>query len=750
MIGFQTYCCCTAEVDALIVATIPDIPACTAMLQKDYGIEASYEDDSGKFVLKGTMHQLQCAQVRLDDIFREQLALQKLQLLQIGMSSDTSVKRPWLDDDEGREVGSGTTGMKAGRDYLMESSRDVLNEKRGLLADDQFEGRRSKDWNRFTTDSQYKSLPVASPLHANQDFDQRGTRDYDHDPKSYTSSDRSRFLSSFDHDRSNSADGPVSLPHFSDTSQRRTEYLSRPGDHRLNLRLDNYSGTGEPSRHDYMRDSDSLHSDRRKPTYASVLDKKVDTFTSSEPLADWRRDLVDTAGQSGIHREYMSGYTSKSRVSPLSDLMPSREPVLHIDSTSAGRRTRSRSSDQPDSREEVEVNMESRNVPAFWKERLDVDSERLHSLPSHFPEVTSRRDHPQSKAPVRSTFSQYEMSDTANRQQYLTEERSDNSRDFREDLDEPVATSSEDQRTLFLETYVVKYIMAIEKLPVDGIKRRYKVGIKVSTEPGADFSMIVFTGLDSRHPEQVEKASKKFAELYEETFNGIIQREVSVDVVFHEVADVIERVRNMYRIIVITDVAGTVTLVGEFRDVMKAVDMLNSVKSEIEAGDHQHGSGKFKSIRQSGAGKDIDLDETLKGRQDLEKISLSYAKRSSKSPDRSAELKSSVERSLRKTGDDFDEVGDVDSLAKEPRSFTFASMQDMNRYTMTFKDDFQVFIYTGDITKLRVDAIVNAANSFLKNYSGVAGAIEDAGGPQFKKDCEDFYLSHGPLKVNIV
>jgi O-acetyl-ADP-ribose deacetylase (regulator of RNase III) len=70
-------------------------------------------------------------------------------------------------------------------------------------------------------------------------------------------------------------------------------------------------------------------------------------------------------------------------------------------------------------------------------------------------------------------------------------------------------------------------------------------------------------------------------------------------------------------------------------------------------------------------------------------------------------------------------------------------------YTHFFPSGQRLELVSGDLTLETVDAVVNAANSYLRHGGGVAGAIVQRGGPEIQAESDLWVKRNGPVTYSL-
>ncbi|KAK9453733.1 A1pp-domain-containing protein [Dipodascopsis uninucleata] len=81
------------------------------------------------------------------------------------------------------------------------------------------------------------------------------------------------------------------------------------------------------------------------------------------------------------------------------------------------------------------------------------------------------------------------------------------------------------------------------------------------------------------------------------------------------------------------------------------------------------------------------------------------------------------------------EISSISTIATLYRNGILKAARMTPRYPASAQLNNKISIYQGDITHLKVDSIVNAANNALGDGSGVNGAIHMSAGPDLDREC---------------
>ncbi|XP_069139910.1 protein mono-ADP-ribosyltransferase PARP14-like isoform X2 [Argopecten irradians] len=74
-----------------------------------------------------------------------------------------------------------------------------------------------------------------------------------------------------------------------------------------------------------------------------------------------------------------------------------------------------------------------------------------------------------------------------------------------------------------------------------------------------------------------------------------------------------------------------------------------------------------------------------------------------------------------------------------------SSMMPVTKAKCKIDQDKEIVVVEGDMTKLKVDVMVNAANTDMAHGGGIAGAISAAGGPDIQRECYDYITRNGQV-----
>lgn len=351
-----------------------------------------------------------------------------------------------------------------------------------------------------------------------------------------------------------------------------------------------------------------------------------------------------------------------------------------------------------------------------------------------------------------------------------------------------------------LDPHVLDYMWKIKEVELATLQSKYFVEFVV--EDAGDFKQILIISTESNDldsKKDVEKAQKEFLRLYHTMLAMVVKKVVNYDfdkIPEAELRKILQPVETAYGSTILFQAVqpGELAVIGFESDVcvaagwaldkLKSYNHNRSFSSDTDPNRHgasprysetevSRGAGGRERERQTShfqqreepkpvVRKDFRVEDGRQHMQTSEQLSSKKREfdeseyRARKSHEREGNNYGATgighaETEIATAGTSRSSQHLDPTLTKAGTSREHEKSYDENYGAYSFQiGTMHVDVYTGDLTRVKVDAIVNPANGDLSLIGGLSYDIKKAAPADLQEECTKFVSLHGPLKVSSV